>query len=298
MRTVEQGQEVLSHPRVSREEEAKRLQIKLGVFGALALLILGPTPFSPYFIIGAGRAGVVYNRFGGGSYSVGQGVYPRVPIIQSVTVFDTRTLKMESQEGAASKDLQQVVIDIVLNYHVKYDAVNEIYVKVGADFQEKVIQPAVSEIVKACASQYPVEEIIVKRPDLKATIERTLRERLLTYNIVLESLNLVNIDFTLAFNKVVEDKQIEEQKIKTAQYQRMQAEENKKRTILNAEAESRSQELLRDSTSREVIALKWIEKWNGSLPKIITGDSGLLMTIDPSDESSTPAPNQKPNGKR
>jgi regulator of protease activity HflC (stomatin/prohibitin superfamily) len=94
---------------------------------------------------------------------------------------------------------------------------------------------------------------------------------------MVESVNLVDIDFTPEFNKVVEEKQIEEQKIRTAQYVRMQAEENKKTEILKAEAEATKQRLLQQSATREVVNLKWIEKWNGVLPQVNAGKDTMLI---------------------
>jgi len=80
------------------------------------------------------------------------------------------------------------------------------------------------------------------------------------------------------FTRAIEEKMIEAQKIKTAKNKRLQEEENKKSTILKAQAEAEGQRLLRMATSREVVSLKWIEKWDGKLPEIMTGkDSGALL---------------------
>jgi regulator of protease activity HflC (stomatin/prohibitin superfamily) len=190
---------------------------------------------------------------------------------------------VDIQCEAASKDLQKVNVHSVSNLHLKYEKVNELYTKVGEDFVAKVIEPAVNESVKAATAQFPVESIIVKREDLRQMIEKSLKERLDPYNIVLESMNLVNITFDAEFNKVVEEKQIEEQKIKTTEYQRQQAENMKKTTILGAEAEAEKQKLLKVSVNRDIIELKRIEKWNGEYPStlIMTGNgvSGMNMMM-------------------
>lgn len=241
----------------------------------VAVLIL----VNPLFVVGPGQVGVTFNRISGVTASYSQGAHFRIPVVQTVDKFDVKTQRVDIIAAASSKDIQQVKLDCVLNYHLLYDKVNDLYVKVGKDYMEKVIDPAVNESVKAAASQYAVEEIIVKREELRSQIEAMLTHRLAQYNIILESLNLVNIDFTPEFNQVVEQKQIEEQRIKTAQYQRMQAEEKKKQTILEAEGESRKQELLKMSVSDKGIALQWIAKWDGKLPQYMMGDkTSLLIT--------------------
>jgi len=117
----------------------------------------------------------------------------------------------------------------------------------------------------------------VKRAELKDAIEAALREKLKEYFVVIESVNLVNIDFTPEFNRVVEAKQIEEQKIKTAEYKKMQAAQNKEAVILEAEGESRRQELIRATVNPQIVSLEWIKKWDGKLPVTMLGDKTVMM---------------------
>jgi len=97
-----------------------------------------------------------------------------------------------------------------------------------------------------------------------------------------------NITFSKDFDKVVEEKQIEEQKIKTAEYKKQQAEQQALQTVITAratadqnlilaEAEAKKQSLLRSTSSADVIALKWIDKWNGQLPVTTLGDKSVPM---------------------
>jgi len=98
--------------------------------------------------------------------------------------------------------------------------------------------------------------------------------------MVLEGVNLQNIDFSKEFNRVVEEKQIAEQQIKTAEYNRQRAEKDKATTILQAQAEAEKQRLLAVSTSRDVVELKWIEKWNGQLPTTVMGSSIPMVNLN------------------
>lgn len=236
--------------------------------------------FGSWFMVGPGVVGVTFNQMTGKTASYQQGFHFKLPLIIDVTKFDVKTQRIDVTAEGASKDLQLVKVEIVLNYHLDYTKVDDLFVKVGRDYKEKVIDPAINEVTKAAISQFPVEQIIVNREEVKKIIERLLAERLVSYNIILENINLMDIDFAPEFNKVVEEKQIEEQKIKTAQYQRMQAEENKKRTILDAEGEARKQQLLKETVSEKGVALQWIQKWDGKLPNIVAGDKGgLLLNI-------------------
>jgi regulator of protease activity HflC (stomatin/prohibitin superfamily) len=244
------------------------------------LFILFLIAWDSFFLVGVGYVGVTFNRLTGKTQSFQQGFHLNIPLIITVNKFDVRTQRLDIKAVGSSKDLQEVSFELVLNYHLLYDKVNNLYAKVGRDYSNIIIKPAVEETIKSVAAMFPVEQIIVDRQVLRDLMIKALQERLLNYDIVAEAVNIIDIDFTLEFNRVVEQKQIEEQKIKTAEYQKRQAEELKQKTIFEAEGESRKQQLLRDTVSEKVIALKWIEKWDGKLPQYMLGDkNGVMMTI-------------------
>jgi regulator of protease activity HflC (stomatin/prohibitin superfamily) len=255
------------------------IKANLGLVSSIVgfLLIVGFFTLNPIFVVGPGQVGVTFSNVSGDTKSYSQGMHFRIPFVENVSKFDVKTQRDDIVAEGASKDLQVVKVEVVLNQHLDYTKVNELYIKVGRDYKEKVIVPAIHEVVKAAVAKFPVEQIIVEREKVKTIIDELLKGKLAEYHIIVENVNLVDIDFSPEFNKVVEEKQMEEQKIKTAQYQRMQAEENKKRTILEAEGEARKQQLLKESVSEKGIAIQWIGKWDGKLPVTMLGDKANIL---------------------
>lgn len=249
-------------------------KIVIAIVCSLFVLMLG---CGSYFTVSAGEVGVTFNKFTGNTQSYQKGFYFKMPIITSVTDFDVKTQAITMESTGASKDLQEVKFQTVLNYHLEYTKVNELFVNVGEDYLDKIVYPAIHECMKASCANYPVEKIIQDRENLKSDAEAMLKGKLATYNIVLENINIVDIDFTSEFNKVVEEKQIEEQKIKTAEYKKLQAIQEKEATISQAQGEAEKQRLLRQTTSKEVIQLKWIEAWKeggSQVPYFFQGGNG------------------------
>lgn len=257
-------------------DDASEAKMFLKIGGAVVLLILGLI-FKPFFTVSAGEVGVTFNRFSGETRSYSQGTHFRIPLVCAVYDFDVKTQRIDVDAHSASKDLQKVHVVAMLNSHLDYTKVNELFVKVGEDYKEKVVEPATQEVIKAETAKLPVEEIIVRRDSLRSGIENSLREKLKEYNIILENVNLVNIDFDEEFNKVVEQKQIEEQRIKTAEYQKRQAIEFKEKTILEAQAEAEKQRLMKSNVNESIVSLEWIKKWNGVLPSTVLGDKNVMM---------------------
>jgi regulator of protease activity HflC (stomatin/prohibitin superfamily) len=258
------------------KENLKSIGIVIVVIILLSIILGG------CFSVNVGKMAIKFNKITGSLYSYNCGTYLKIPFIESISKFDIKTIKSSIQTEGSSRDLQVIHITAVLNYKIDNTKINNLYSKIGIDFEEKVIIPISQEILKQHISKFNVEEIITNRENLKNNIEISLKNKLKENYIYLENISLTNLQFSEEFNKVVEQKQIEEQKIKTAEYKKRQAEENKKRIILEAEAEAEKQRLLKSSVNQEIISLKWIEKWNGELPKTMLGDKNSLI-VNPKD---------------
>ena len=87
-----------------------------------------------------------------------------------------------------------------------------------------------------------------------------------------------------------DQKKLEEQKAltlvevtKQKEELKRQAEIEKEIQILNAEGEAEALQIKGASVSSnpKIVQLEWIQKWDGKLPEIMTGDgNGLLLNID------------------
>lgn len=255
----------------------------LALAGLIIVLFL---ILNPIVIIGPGERGVVFSRFSGVKDQVMmEGMNFRIPAIENIVKFDIKTKKMERVSQGASKDLQEVNLRTVVNYHLDGEKVSKLYQEVGMDYERKVIEPAIQEAVKAGTALFPVESIIVERPKLKAIITETLGAKLKIYDIIVEDVNLTDITFSQEFNRVVEQKQIEEQKIKTAEYKKRQAEQYKQQVILEAEAEAEKQRLIRLQLTKDIVSLEWIKKWDGKLPETMLGGSDTIPMINLKDKT-------------
>jgi prohibitin 1 len=81
-----------------------------------------------------------------------------------------------------------------------------------------VINPAISEVLKAATPKKTAEEILKQRSELKNEIDGELKTRLEKYGIRIDDVSLVNIAFSPEFAKSIEAKQIAEQEAKKADY--------------------------------------------------------------------------------
>src|SRR4028119_1780529 len=180
----------------------------------LALLIVFLAILSKFFVIvNAGERGVMM-QFGKVQEQVlGEGIHVIVPTVYSVKKLSVRVQKQESSAEASSKDLQDVFTDVALNWHIIPEEANAIFQQIGDENQviERIINPAVEEVLKAVMAKYTAEEIITKREEVKAGVDDSLTTQLASYHIRVDDISLVHVHFSERFSDAVEAKQIAEQ---------------------------------------------------------------------------------------
>ena len=239
--------------------------------------------FRPWVQVGPGQRGVVLN-FGAVQKSVlEEGLHLRIPIMQQIVLMDVKIQKAETDAAAASSDLQDVSSRIALNYHIVPDRANTVYQKIGAQFKERIIDPAIQEVVKAVTAKYTAEELITKRPAVSEAMKMALTDRLIENNIAVDAFSIIIFSFSKVFTEAIEAKQTAEQLALKAKrdLERIKIEAEQKITAAKAEAESLR--LQRANISSDLIELrrieanlKAIEKWNGILPNV-TGTGAIPM---------------------
>jgi regulator of protease activity HflC (stomatin/prohibitin superfamily) len=245
------------------------------IIGAMLVVLLF---FSPWVKVGAGERGVVLN-FGAVQENVlGEGLHFRIPIVQEVVLMDVKVQKAVTDAASASSDLQDVTSSVALNYHIVPDRANVVYQTLGIHFKDRIIDPAIQEVMKAVSARYTAEELITKRAAVSEAMRENLAARLQDYNISVDAFSIVSFSFSQVFTEAIEAKQTAEQlALKSRRdLERIKIEAEQKITAARAEAESLR--LQRANISADLIELrkveanlKAIEKWNGILPQVTGG---------------------------
>jgi regulator of protease activity HflC (stomatin/prohibitin superfamily) len=266
---------------INEAKEAMRVAMKKGP-ARLGLIIAGIVVafliLHPWVQIGAGERGIVLN-FGAVQDNVlGEGLHLRIPVMQMIAVMDVKVQKSLTNAAASSSDLQEVSSEVAVNYHIIPDKANIVYQTIGISFKERIIDPAVQEMVKAVTARYTAEELITKRPAVSEEMRATLSERLRAYNIYVDAFSIVGFSFSKIFMEAIESKQTAEQLALKAKrdLDRIKIEAEQKITAAQAEAESLR--LQRANISTDLIELRKVEanlraidKWNGILPQVTGG---------------------------
>ena len=272
-----------------RAKEAMQEIMKKGplktlvIIGAVAVFLLF---LRPWVQVGAGERGIVMNFGAVQKIVLAEGLHFRIPVMQEIVLMDVKVQKALTDADAASSNLQDVSSKVALNYHVIPDKANIVYQNIGIHFKERIIDPAILEVVKAVSARYSAEELITKRPAVSEAMRAALMERLLVHNIGVDAFSITSFNFSRTFIEAIESKQAAEQLALKAKrdLDRIRIEAEQKITAARAEAESLR--LQRANISPDLIELrkieanmKAIEKWNGILPQVTGGGAVPLIGL-------------------
>ena len=260
-----------------------------GILGVIFIIGL----FSTLYIVGAGERGVILTWGEVDPAAMNPGLHIKIPFAQTVKKMDVQTQKYVAEASAASSDLQIVSSEIAVNYHLTPESVPGLYRDIGVAYREKVIQPAVQEVVKSCAAKFTAEQLITQRENVKECIDAALKLRLLDKGINMETTSITNFDFSAQFNSAIESKVTAEQealtqknKLAQKEYEAQQvvaaAKGDADATILKAEAEAKKVQLIQAQlqSSPQYVELIKVQTWDGALPIIMMGGNGATPFMD------------------
>lgn len=243
-------------------EEPKTNWFKIILWSFIGLVFLLGI-WSSVTVISAGHRGVVTRMGKVTGRILGEGVHMIMPWeIEKTWIVEVRVQKEQVDAAAASQDLQEVKSTLALNYHLQTDEVQWIYQNLGTEYKSRIIDPSIQESFKAVTAQYPVADLLTKRPEVKEKARLILEERLHKNHIIVDDLSIVNFDFSSEFNKAIEQKQVAQQEAERAQYKLDAAKKDAEAIKVQGDALKANPELV-----------NWeaVKKWNGKMPTYLGG---------------------------
>ena len=273
-------------------------KVKGIILGVIVLIIIGVVASASAQIVDSGHRGVLlhWNAVDTSIPPLEEGLHFVVPFQDSIVNMEVRTLKFVKDTSSASKDLQTVSTEVTVNYRPSPNAVNTLYKEVGLQYESRVIQPAVEEVVKQVTANYNAEELITKRPQVKADIEQEITTRLNVYNINTEVISITDFQFSALFSSAIESKVEAEQKAQKAENDLIrievearqleaQAEGLAAANIAEASGEAEAIEIINKALAENPFYLEWLktQAWDGKLP-LVVGEGGtpfIQIPVEP-----------------
>lgn len=197
--------------------------------------------------------------------------------------YDTKVQDVAIETMAYSSDAQTMTIAMTVQYQIMSEKAIDIAKTYGTlEALTSRIQAIAVEKAKSTLSAYKAMDIIANRADMSPAVEEAIRSAVGDeYFVNITTIVLTNIDFSDAFELAVEEKMVAEQKQLKADYENATkiaaAEAEAKAKILAAEATAKANELLEKSLTDKILQEMYLNKWNGVLPSVMTGEDVSVM---------------------
>ena len=264
----------------------------------LSVFILG---FGMITTIPANTVGIQYSQFTGTKQeTLSEGLHFK-SIFDKVYKISTevQTKKLENITGQ-TKDSQWVNITMDVQYRVDESTAFQVFSEFRTlkNVDSNLIPNVVQRAVESVTTKYNVYDILgASKNDVYMEIQNQLIEELAPKGIQFYYINFTDVDAGEAIESAITAQAVAKQEVETAEQERQKAEiESQKRVveaqadldkakieaemqIVQAQAQADANRLLQESLNDSILQQKWIEKWNGQLPSVVS-DGNMLYGIE------------------
>jgi len=274
---------------------------------AFGLIFVVVTIFSSYHSLSYGHVGLVKNlggRIENSAVGDGKGgIVWTAPwaSVESANVQtqskcadgrDSENNTCRTAYSAASQENTEVSVVGVINFNVDKDHISDLYVKQGANYEEKIIFPRVAQAMKDEVRKYKTADVIPNREEIRKNVTTVLKAELEPYSINVSDFLLTNIDFpNPEVKKSFDAKVIQVQNAAAAEQAVHVAEQNAKaqaataqgkadQTRIEAEGQAAANKLVSQSLTPELIQFQMVQKLSPQIQAVgIPSGQGTIFDL-------------------
>jgi regulator of protease activity HflC (stomatin/prohibitin superfamily) len=264
------------------------------VLGALFLVLLLSIP-AAIRVVPVGHALVVFNTLSKSFRLARQGVTLIPPFITQTQLYDLRRLEytMAGARGegrrsqvddslwSPTREGLQVGIDITVWHHLEPDRVVNIQERIGPDYEEKIIRPAVRSVIRLVISEYAVMDVYSsKRSAIQDEINSKIKTLVEKDGFVIDEVVLRDVRFTDDFAKAIEAKQIAQQAAEQMKYVLEKEQREAERKVIEAQGRARAIETVTQALQRNPNYIKYlyVDKLSDKI-SVIVSDQNTIMDL-------------------
>jgi len=245
---------------------------KVGFLAAGSILIIWLF-FASIVIVEAGETGV-YSLFGKvRDKELSSGFHLVIPLAK-VTKLTIRTeeytMSIQTNEGkkfgadaitVLTKEGLSVDLDMTVLYKLSEERASEVYEKVGLNYEEKIIRPAIRTSIRDIIAQYEVKDIYSeKRQEAADKILSMLQGDLEVRGIAVEEVLLRNVVLPDNLAQSIQEKLQAEQEAEKYDFLLAKEKKEKERIIIEAEGQRDAQKIINESLSTNYLYYLYINE--------------------------------------
>jgi len=232
----------------------------------IAVLIIVGLMFKPWVVINSGEVGILATTGKFEQKPLMPGLHFFIPVIQKVYVVDTKVHMINYkrfQEAGSMADRYgtikvypainvldarglPILVELSVSYRLNPKEAAYTLETYGKNWEDKIINPMVRDVVRNVIGKYPAEELPVKRNEIATLIETKMRDQLqkLPHRpVIFESFQLRDIILPENIKRQIERVQIAKQEAERAKYEVLRAKQEAERKAAIARGNAQAKEI-------------------------------------------------------
>jgi len=216
------------------------------------------------------------------------------PLAESTITYNTKKVTYEASDqpknsratytdlsvNTTTKDGQQIELNYTVRFSVEPKKAGWIANNIGTelDVVEKIVKTDTRIHARNIARGFNAADLYTGNIiEMQKAVEDFLRPIFEENGLLLDEFGVRGITFTDDYISAIEAKQIEKERVITEENIARQEDFRKEARIIKAQGEAEEQRLQRQTLNEALLMKMWIEKWNGNVPDVMTGDQGNLL---------------------
>jgi len=290
----------------------------------VAFLVIFGLMFKPWVIVNEGEVGILSTTGKFSPEPLNPGLHFYVPIVQKVILVDTKvhmisykrnqelgtmpdrygTIKVYPAINVLDARGLPITVELSVSYRLNPKEAAYVVKTYGLNWEDKIINPIVRDVVRNVIGKYPAEELPTKRNEIAARIENQIREQLLKIDhkpVIFESFQLRDIILPENIKRQIERVQIAKQEAERAKYEVLRAKQEAERKaaiakgiadakkieaqgkaeamLIESKAQAKANKIISESLTNNLLKLKALEvqnKFNEALK--VNRDAKIFLT--------------------
>ena len=265
--------------------------VVIAIVGFIVLVLFATSVRS----VPVGHALVIFNTVTKSFRLANQGLAFVTPLVSDTHDYDLRRLEytMSGATGEGRKaDIDdslwsptqeglQVGIDITVWHHLDPLKVISIHQKIGPDYEDKIIRPAVRSVIRLVISEYAVMDVYSsKRAMIQDEINRKIKLLVEKDGFIIDEVVLRDVRFTPEFAKAIEAKQIAQQSAEQMKYTLEKEQKEAERKVIEAQGRANAIEVINKALAQNPNYIKYlyVDKLSDKI-QVIVSDQNTIMDL-------------------
>ena len=199
----------------------------------------------------------------------------------SASAGEGRRAAVDDSLWSPTQEGLQVGIDITVWHHLDPLRVIDIHQKIGPDYEDKIIRPAVRSVTRLVISEYAVMDVYSsRRAEIQDEINVKIKLLLEKDGFIVDEVVLRDVRFTDQFGQAIEAKQIAQQSAEQMKYVLEKEQREAERKVIEATGRAKAIETINEALRQNpnYIRYLYVDKLSDKI-SVIVSDQNTIMDL-------------------